>query len=439
MKHKAGLGGRFWRLWSALGVSSVGDGMIEVALPLLSLQFTHNAMAVSGVLVCQQLPGLLATLPVGTLADRTNRRMLIVSIEILRFILLGAFGSVILLHRDGLVLIYVTAFLLGALAVAFDVVCGSSLPSIVAPGKLVRANAHLINVEQTAEDMVGRSLGGAAFALARSVPFLVDAATFVASALLLRTAIPDNKPKASDTSPWQDLLEGIRWFTRQSVLRLVASVVASFAFCQAIVFSVLVLYGRETLHLSGTEYGLMLGLASIGVVVGSLVASPIHDRIGAGWTLVTTGVISALAYPLLAATHSVLIATLGLLLETAMVLVGKTGARSLRQRLVPDDMQARAASAYAFIILGSIPLGGLVGGALVTAEGIRGAFVSAGVVQFVVLALVGRPLLRKLRDFGDSTGTGEASNQRVINLSHVAPPESPAEGVSSLPAARASS
>src|SRR5579875_1511958 len=115
MKHSNSLGTRFWRLWTALGVSSAGDGMAEVALPLLALQFTRNPLSISAVLVCQQLPALLAALPIGTLADRVDRRRLIVSIEVLRFAVLALFGLSVLAHHDGLALLYLTAFVMGIL------------------------------------------------------------------------------------------------------------------------------------------------------------------------------------------------------------------------------------------------------------------------------------------------------------------------------------
>jgi MFS family permease len=113
------------------------------------------------------------------------------------------------------------------------------------------------------------------------------------------------------------------------------------------------------------------------------------------------GLVAAVAYAALSLTHSVVIATCALLAETAMVLIGNTASRSVRQSLVPPDMQGRATSAYLCTILGSYPLGALAGGLLVTIDGLRGAFAGAGVLQFAVLALLGPRLLARLAHVRD--------------------------------------
>lgn len=427
MRQGTGLGNRFWRMFSAVGISSVGDGMFQVALPLLALQYTRSAIAISCVMVAGRAPALLMGLPVGTLADRLNRRPLIVTIEIVRFLALGAFGVSIVFHDGSLTTIYLTAFVMGGLNVAFDVVSGASLPSIVSSHQLVRANAHLLNAEATSENLVGQALGGAALAAGRSIPFLADAATFVASAGLLRGALPDNEKSRSASSAWQDLLEGLRWFIRHPVLRLMTAIVASFALCQSIVFSVLALYGKQELHLSSADYGLVLALSSSGLLLGGAIAPRLHDRLGTGGTLITAGLLTAAAYPVLAATHSAFVATGALLVETAMVIVGQTASRSLRQLLTPESMQGRSASAFGCTIAACPLIGALMGGLLVNSEGLRGAFLTAGLLQIAVVAALGHRLLIHIRNLdssaidltehGDTSstviGTGLASTDAV--------------------------
>jgi predicted MFS family arabinose efflux permease len=407
-KHKIRLGRRFWRLWTALAVSSVGDGMFAVALPLLALQYTRNPLAVSAVMVSQLMPALLLGLPIGTLADRVNRRSLIVAVEIVRFAALAVFGTTLLLGRGDLQLVYATAFLLGLLDLTFDVVCGASLPSIVKERDLVKANARLMNAELTSENLLGQALGGAALAISRSLPFLADAVSFIFSAILVNAAIPDTKPDTTRSTAWQDLREGLRWFIGHGSLRLLTAVVASFAFCQAVVFGVLALYAREQLHLSSGGYGLLLALSSAGLVIGAGIAPGVHDRMGSGKTILIAGVVAAASYPALAVTKSAAVATVALLAETAMVIMGNVAARSLRQRLVPPAMQGRATSAYMTIIRGSLPIGALAGGLIASAEGTRGAFLFAGALQFGFLVVVAPTLLR--------LGTREKPQPRRIDL-----------------------
>lgn len=417
-KHKIRLGRRFWRLWTALAVSSLGDGMFAVALPLLALHYTRSPLALSAVMVAQLTPALLFGLPIGTIADRLNRRVLIVTIEAVRFAVLAVFGAAILLHRGDLRMVYATAFLLGLLDLAFDVVCGASLPDIVKPRDLVRANARLMNAEMTSENLLGQALGGLALAASRSLPFLADAASFVLSAVLVNGAIPDTQPATVQSTAWQDLRMGLRWFVGHGILRLVTAVIASLAFCQAVVFGVLALYAKTELHLSSGGYGLLLALSSAGLVLGTTIAPWVHDRLGPGGTILVAGGVAGAAYPVLAFTHSAPVALLALLMETAMVIMGNVASRSLRQRLVPAEMQGRAASAYLTTIRTALPLGALTGGALGAWVGLKGAFLFAGSFQLGFLLVVGPSLVRLTR-------TGAPADVSV-DLTAVAPTPPPA-------------
>lgn len=402
MHDKSNLGPRFWRMWSAIGVSSLGDGMVFVALPLLALRFTHDPLSIAGVMVAGSIPAAIGGLPAGTLSDRMNRRRLIVSIEVIRFLILLAFGLAVLGRADGLPLIYLTAFGLGAMNVAFDVVAGSSLPSLVPLRDLVKANSHLLNVEMTGENIIGQGLGGIALSVSRSLPFLADAATFVASALLLNRAIPDSRPEPTDESAMQALKSGLAWYFRHPVLRTLTGLVASLAFCQSMVFGILVPYAHDQLHLSSTGYGVMLALSSFGTLVGGFSAQRLHKALGAGGTILLAGAIAASAYLLLAAVTSAVLATLVLAAETMAVIFGNVAAQSLRQILVPPSMQGRAASAYRTAILSCLPLGALAGGVVAAAAGIRPALLCAGGVQVVFLLATGPRLYRRIRQLRPS-------------------------------------
>lgn len=391
------LGNRFWRMWSAAGVSSVGDGMVLVALPLLALSYTHSAFAVAGVLVVSRLPALFVALPAGVLADRVNRRRMIIAIEMARFATLAGFAIALLSKAGGLVVLYTVAFLLGGLTMAFNIVSGACLPSLVDRDQLVRANAHLMNADLTGQELVGPAIGGVAFSLARAVPFLGDALSFAASGALLNRALPDNRPSRTKESMWGGVVAGLRWFLGEPVLRLMTSIIATLALCQAMVVGVLVIYATSRLGLSSTGYGLLIAVASIGNVIGVLAASKLHARLGSGGCIALAGTLAALAYPVMALTRSPFVAGSALIAEYLAVVIGNVAARSLRQGSVPDDMQGRAASAYQLMILGSVPIGGLFGGLLAAQFGVQTTLVTAGLAQLVIVAFAAPRLIVRLR------------------------------------------
>lgn len=384
---------RFWGLWSATGVTAVGDGMVLVAFPLLALHFTKSSIAIAGVAVAARLPGVLVALPAGAIADRMSRRRVLVGLEVLRFAVMAAFGVSVLVRADGLPTIYTVVFLLGGLTVAFDVAASASVPSVVGPDRLVGANARLLTAEMTGEELVGQAIGGAAYSLGRHVPFVGNAASSALSAALLYRAIPDQVPSPSGDSVWSDLVSGLKWFLHHPLMRTLVAAVAGLAFCQVLVLGVLALYATTLLHLTSTAYGLFLAVASIGNIVGAVFARPLYRRVGGGWCIVGAAVIAAAAYPVLGITHNALVAAACLAVECGAVIVGNVAVRTLRQTAVPDEMQGRAASAFSMLIQGVLPVGALAGGVLADSFGLRTTYVVAGIMQAVFVASVVRRLL----------------------------------------------
>ena len=374
--------------------------MVLVAFPLLALSYTHQPVLIAGVAVVGTLPWLVFGLPAGALADRINRRKLVVGIETARLGLLGLFGALVLSGRSNLAVLYGTVFVLRSLGVVFDVTAGAALPSVVIPRLLFKANANLATAQTVAEEVAGQAIGGFAFAITACLPFIGDAATFAASAGLLSRALPDNEPATGETSFMSDVGEGLRVFMRLPLLRVLTGLIASFAFCQAMVLSVLVLYAVQDLHTSRSGYGVLLGVSAIGTAVTSLGANQIHIRLGTGWSIVAAGFAAGAAYPILAYTSSAVTAAGALALESAGVIIGNISARAVRQSVVPQELQGRMASTYLMVIRTAIPVGGLAGGLLAAQMGVRHTFLLAGVVQLGVLGLTAPKLLSAVRRQG---------------------------------------
>jgi MFS family permease len=400
-------------MWTAVASSSLGDGIVAVAMPLMALRITRDPLAISGLFLAEQLPVLLAALPVGALADRIDRRRLLVGVQLCRCAALLALTGLVAHGLDNLTVLYVAAFLLGGLNISFDVAANSAVPFLVEPDQLVRANAHLQNAEYTSEGLIGQALGGALFAVAKAVPFAISAVGVGASTLLLRRSVPEGSSAPSDVSFMSDLRDGLRWFLSQPLLRRLTATIAGAAFCQGIVLGLLALYAREQLHLASTGYGLLLAIASVGVVIGALIASRLHRRIGFGGTILLSTAALGVAYAVFAFTHQAALACLVLLIQETFAVVLNTATRALRQRAVPDEMQGRAASVNSLVVLSSMPLGALVGGAIASARSVPAAFIAASLIQAAVLVVAMPGLLRRIRSVHEVEGAvSEASQQR---------------------------
>lgn len=384
-----------WRLVAAAATSSLGDGLVLVALPLFAVTLTTDPVAVAGLAVAGGLPWLLVALPAGALVDRLNKRRVVLGVELGRAGLLALLAAAIATGEIDVVLLYVAAFLIAVGETFVAAVTRSVVPLIVEDRVIPSANGYVFAAETAGERFAGPALGGVLFAAVASLPFIGDAVSFLASAVLLRSALPAGGAPASTTrvpDVVHDVRSGVRWFVRHRPLRILAVVVTTFALCQAMAFSVLVLFATRTLHLPSAAYGLILAVAAIGNVVASLGAGRIHHLLGTYATVAIAGLCAGGAYLAIGATRSPVVTTLALLLEAAAVTLGNVATLSARHRMIPAQRFGLINNAFRTCVMGVVPLGALIGGALAGAFGVPATFLVAGVFQLVVLLAVGGPL-----------------------------------------------
>jgi MFS family permease len=156
--------------------------------------------------------------------------------------------------------------------------------------------------------------------------------------------------------------------------------------------AILVLFAQERLGLGSVGYGVLLTGEAIGGLAGSVVASWISQRIGAGTTLMATMFALGGALFGIGVTSTAWVAGTMLAVIGAIVTIFNVVGVSLRQALVPDVLMGRVVSAYRLVALGMSPLGSLLGGALAAALGLRAPFL-VGAVLLVAIGLLGLPLI----------------------------------------------
>src|SRR5438128_3147594 len=125
------LGRNYQRLWSATALSNLSDGMFLVALPLLALRITRSPAAIAGVLLAARLPWLVFALHAGALADRLDRRRIMVGVSLGRSVLIGLLAAITAYESEQIWVLYVAAFALGICETLFDTAAGSTLPMVV--------------------------------------------------------------------------------------------------------------------------------------------------------------------------------------------------------------------------------------------------------------------------------------------------------------------
>ncbi|MFI7551393.1 MFS transporter [Micromonospora sediminimaris] len=386
---ESGLGGRFWRLWSASAVSNLADGIVKIALPLVAVGYTRSPVLVAGVAAAYSLPWLLFALPAGALADRLDRRRVMLAANTLRAALIGALALAAAFDSGSIWLLYLVALGLGIAETLYDTSAQSILPQVVTRDQLPRANGRLAAVELAANQFVGPPLAGfliaAGVALALAGPAVLWA--LAVAALLLVTGrfrIERDEP----TTMRADIAEGLRFLWRHRLLRTLATMVGTSNFITSGIFAVLVLYAvgpDSAIGLTEPGYGVLLTTIAAGIVLGSIATARIEQRLGRSRTLALSvlAMAAVVGVPALS-TNPFVIGTVffvgGILLATWNVIT-----ISLRQRITPDRLLGRVNSGYRMLAWGSMPAGALVGGLLAEAFGLRAVFAILGSLTLTLL------------------------------------------------------
>jgi MFS family permease len=400
LKERArGLGRPFRLVQLSTGISGIGDGLALAAFPLLAAHLTDDPRLIVGVTIAAQLPWLLVALPAGAVVDRVDRRRLVVTVECARAAVLIVFAVAVAADQGALAALLLTVFLIGVGQTLVASASHAVLPEIVDKVDLARANGALFATTCATENLIGPALGGLIFAAATALPFLLDGVSFAVGAVLLAMALPIGRRQEGPPTTAQlrgDIAEGFRYFWRTPLLRLLGTMIATLAFCQAIVFGPLVLFALHGLGLSDAGYGVLLGLAALGNVLGGTVAGRLDDHFGARLLLPASGLLAAGAYALCGLASNLAVAALALGIEAIAVAIGNVANLTLRQRLIPSELLGRVGNIVRFFIFGAMPVGALVGGVLVQSFGVRAPFAGAAVLQLVAVAVLAPPLMRRL-------------------------------------------
>ncbi len=378
------LGPKFRKVWAASAVSLAGDGLILSAMPLLLASLTPRAELIAGLEVARGLPWLLFGLLGGVVADRADRRRVMAIVDFGRAVAVAALALAVLRNNATVGLVWTVAFVLGAGEVFFDNSAQSILPSLVKSELIERANSRFFITEAIARDLAGPAAGAAIFASVASLPFTIDAFSFLGAALIVSTLRGSFHAKGRSARRRRstiraDLREGARWLRNHELLRALVVIGCTYNFLVVGAEAVNVLFVLRVLHASKATYGLVLTTAAIGGLAAAASAERVIKKLGPGRTILTTLAVAGVAGLVAGTTRFVAVFALGIAAAVACGTLANIVVLSLRQTLVPDDLLGRVNSFYRVSIATAAPLGALVFGALAEHVSLRAPLVTMGI------------------------------------------------------------
>jgi MFS family permease len=357
----------------------------------MAASLSSSPQAVAGMTAAATLPWLLFGLPAGVVVDRVNRVRLMWIVDFGRALSVAVLGVMVLNGRASLAALYAVVFVLGTAETLFDSAAMAVVPGLVEGKSLEKANGQLFAGQLTANQFVGPPLGALLFAAATSLPPLVDAATFLISALLLvGIRNPGTAKEVERRTLLFELREGLAWVWKSENIRTLAIGAAVINLAHTAAMAVLVLFAIEVLGLSALGYGSLFVVSAVGALAGSLTASRVVGRFGRRPTVLVSVAVIAASLAAIGVTRSVTATAIGLLAISLGGEFWNVVAVSYRQNATPDRLLGRVMSAYRFIAYGSFPLGALLGGWLAAVFGLASTFVvGAALVAALLIFMVG--------------------------------------------------
>ena len=366
----------FRNYFAGQSVSLLGDQITLIALPLTAVLALHATAGQMGALLTAALvPNLLFALHAGVWVDRRGRRReLMIATDVGRGLLIATIPIAFALGHLTWAQLYVVAFLTGTLSVLFSVAYGAFFQIVVPREDYVAANS-LIHGSRAFSFLAGNSVGGVLVQLFRGPYALaIDAGSFAWSAFFLGRI--DAEEPAGAPRETSGLLSGARWIRDNAVIRAELLGVATLNLFNFMFFALFVLYATRSLGVRPAALGLVLGVASVGTVLGSFVTARISRRVGVGPAFIAGCFLfpaPLILVPAAGGPHWLVLAFLfasefasgiGLMLLDIM-------AGTISAAIVPEQLRSRVSGAFMLVNNGVRPVGTTLGGILGTAIGVR--------------------------------------------------------------------
>jgi MFS family permease len=395
--------GDFMKLWVGQTVSELGSVVTRTAVPLLALLVLGaGPLEMALLVVSASLAVLLVGFFAGAWVDRLRRRPLLILADAARAVLLLSIPVAYLTGLLRMEQLYIVVFLEGCLATLFSAAYPAYVPSLIGVDRVVEGNSKLATSSSLAE-IGGPGIGGGLVQLI-GAPFaiVVDAISFLISAIslvLIRSPEPPRPTRASTANIRQEIVEGLQLVRRHQVLvplvlrSVIAHVAGSF---YGVLYTI---YLIDDLHLSPFLLGVVISAGGVGSLIGSLFASRVIARLGFGpaliWSATGASVIGVLT-PLAGGPLALAVAMVFLpqLIGDGLQTIEGVAELSLIQNVVPNQILGRVNAALEVFSHGiAYPLGALLAAALASWIGVRaGIAIGWAGMAASILLLVLSPL-----------------------------------------------
>ena len=392
---------RFATYWTGQTISQFGDRISELALPLIAVATLAASTTQVGLLTAAVWAPNVVSLFVGSWVDQQqHKRRLLIAADLGRAAVLLSLPIAHVLGVVTLAQLFIVAVLSGLGQVLFQTSNQPFFVALVRRDQYIEANS-LLSTTRSASFIAGPAVGGGLIqAVTAPVAVLLDALSFVASAVLLRRVRVTERPVAAAEA--ESLLrrawEGMRFVVRDPYLKASLGCATTVNFFNFMASALLILFASRELGLPAGVIGLAFGLGGVGGIVGAVVASRLSRAIGVGRAIVLGGIVFSAPIAFIPLAQGPTWAKAGVLVlaefvSAAGVMWFDINANALKASVIPDELRSRVTGAYATVNYGIRPLGAVAGGLLAEVIGTGATLVVAAVGgSLAVLWLLPSPI-----------------------------------------------
>lgn len=369
----------FLLLLSGQVVSSVGDQLQLLALPLIVLAVTGSATRAGVVLGLHTMAFLVFGLVAGALVDRWDRKKTMIWCEVGRGVLTASVAVALVLNVLTSVHLYLVAVLTGVLTTIFQTANTAALPNVVRPSQVASALGYTQAAFNTVS-IFGAALAGLVYAVGRAVPFVMNAVSFAVSAITLRFMRTEFQEKRG-TAPARiiaEIREGLAWVRKQPVIRFLTIIQAADNVRYGAGYLLIIVLATRV-NATPLQIGLIFSGAALGALLGALASGHVTRGFPLGRVAAIMLWVEALAFPLYAVAPNPLLLGAVALVESLIAPMYLVAMTTYRLSITPDHLRGRVTSAVTMVTTGALSLGTTFGGWLLATIGAQPMVLLSGV------------------------------------------------------------
>jgi MFS family permease len=381
---------RNFRLFIAgQGISLIGTWMQSIALGWLVLELTNSPFAVGLNSALRSFGVLLLTLYAGIVADRVDKRRLIILTQTLQMVEALVLAVLVWAHVVAVWQVMVLAVFFG-IVTAFDIpVRQAFVVELVGKDDLMNAialNSSMFNAAR----VVGPAIAGLLIGIVGvGTCFFLNGVSYIAViGGLLAMRLPSSGPRPVAGSAWggfREVLQFLRSERRVSTLILLTSVLSIFGFPFLVMMPV---FARDVLYVQAGGYGALTAAVGVGAMLGALAIAINSRRLTSrGGLMVTGGTAFGVLIAMFALSRSFALSLVLLALAGCAMIVNNALTNTMIQTIVPDHLRGRIMGFYSFVFVGLSPLGAFQAGAFAERFGAPWAVGVGGLVCAAVVAI----------------------------------------------------